>query len=1245
MSEIYDEENREKDAFDQASEAVLGTAESEENLAEQNQAEAAQVDQEQAEINDPRESENWGVKGVVRELQSALTGGVQDSLSSVATFAERTTDAFSGEMQRERQENGYYKPEWDPFKSYSNPIITKTWWGKLARGTVHFGTMAAGTVLAAKGAAAAGIGLGVGAGAKALLGANSLVRAAGIGAISDLVSQESDAENALGSMRDHYGWMDTPLSTKETDHPMMMKLKNIVEGMGIGLIFDGAAMALGKGGKKVKDFTRQRAKSVDADTLAKGLQELRDGESGFRAAKNKPQAGSHQGATLSQDDPYIVWERSKRVNNEWGAEDGAAGNVITPVQKERGANYSGMSEEVVDEVLRKLYSNNKYKAIIAETKEQGTTLAEKFGDAIAAHQRITQGRNAADMSPDEYLEELLQAADVYEFTDIDGNVTNKVSTITSKYVVVADMVVGTLLQQVRDLGIAGRELKDFVNLADVDGPLDNIRNSMFMALTEAKRARIIKSDDFRALGAGKRQFLEKTLSQEMVDTRESIQAILGLAGNDPNNGDLLMALFEAFSSMKTVNNLDDFDQWARKMIKGGEIEGKQQTGALIRELQGVMTHSILSGPKTPARAIIGTATHTFLRPIATTIGATLSLPFTKDVRAVRAGLASMNAMMEAIPESFALFRSRLDGYWSGDISTIRTRFAEYTKGDANWEVLRRWAEDSGRATAGDKAAFRMANLARSMNDKSFLTYSTKLMAATDDAFAFILGRAKMREKALLSAFDVADAGKLTSYTEITPELVRNFEDYFYRDIFDADGNIIDEATKFARKEVTLTQDLSGFSANLNAVFQQNPWAKPFFLFARTGVNGLKLTAKHTPGFNFLVKEFNDIAFAKPTPEAFAELGPKFGITNARELANAKALQRGRLAMGSALTFMAVQKWMSGEMTGNGPIDRQKRNVWMDADYKPRTITLGDVQVGYDSFEPFNQIMAMVADIGDASLLMGEEWTKDNLGKVALLLAQGVTSKSYLAGLQSFVDLFGAKPGQGARIGGNLLNNVVPLGGLRNDLGKLFTPYTRELNSGIVDSIRNRNLATENIAFDGGLPIKYDILSGRPVKPYDFMTRAFNMFSPISFDLTSSEGRTMLFNSGYDMRLSVMYSPEGDNLTDEPRLRSAFQQAIGNQNIEVKLNRLAKDPKVQESIQQMMKDIASGQRSEFEVMDYYHNKAIDAIFQKARRIGWNTVKSDPNIQALKLEERKKKAKRLQKSQETEGPIPTITSIYK
>ena len=68
-----------------------------------------------------------------------------------------------------------------------------------------------------------------------------------------------------------------------------------------------------------------------------------------------------------------------------------------------------------------------------------------------------------------------------------------------------------------------------------------------------------------------------------------------------------------------------------------------------------------------------------------TIGALIRLPFTGDTRSVRIGLASLNAMMEAIPESFELFKTRLNSYWSGDIATVKTRFSEYTKGDDNWK--------------------------------------------------------------------------------------------------------------------------------------------------------------------------------------------------------------------------------------------------------------------------------------------------------------------------------------------------------------------------------------------------------------------------------------------------------------------------------------------------------------------------------------------------------------------------------
>ena len=583
----------------------------EQNISEEDQ-------QTQAELDDPRNEERWGLKAVAKELQSVVTGGIQDTLSSVATFPERTIDAVNGNMVKEKREQGFYKPDWSPFNSYDNPIITKTWWGKLARGTVHFGTLAAGTVLAAKGAVAAGIPI-AGVAATKLLGAPSLVRAAGIGAISDLVSKESDGENALGSLRDHYGLIDTPLSTKEADHPIMMKFKNIVEGMGIGLVFDGVAMAIGKGARPIVEMVQKRNKSIISGTTEKGLDELRAYEEGFRASKNRPLADSHQGAHLSVDDPYDVFTNQKRIRNEYDAAEGSAGNLIRPMQRERGAMYTDYTEEVVEDILSKLYSNNKFKKIIDDVQKKKISLVDAFGDSIAAHQRISLGRDAAEMSTADYVQELFQSRDTYDITDIDGNIIDTYETLTSKNVVVADMLISTLLQQVRDLSTGVREIFNFVDVRDVDGPLEQVRDTMFFLLTEVKKARIIKSQNFAELGAGqKRGYLRQTLNKEMVDTRESIQAILDIADDDP---DMLMALFEAFSSMQTVNSIDDFNAWARKMIKGGEIEGKQQKGALIRELEGVFSHSVLSGPKTSARAIIGTSAFTFTRPMATTLGA------------------------------------------------------------------------------------------------------------------------------------------------------------------------------------------------------------------------------------------------------------------------------------------------------------------------------------------------------------------------------------------------------------------------------------------------------------------------------------------------------------------------------------------------------------------------------------------------------------------------------------------------
>ena len=183
-----------EEEFDKASEALSGFIDQLETDSEASQeaeqtTQAAET-QAKAEQDDPRNKENWGFKGVVKEGQSILSGGLQDTASSIATFPERTVDALSGEMAKERKEKGYYRPDWHPFTDYENPIETKTWWGKLLRGVVHFGSLAAAIIPAAK-VTAARTGISIAALGGKTIG-SSMLRAAGVGAVSDVISKESD---------------------------------------------------------------------------------------------------------------------------------------------------------------------------------------------------------------------------------------------------------------------------------------------------------------------------------------------------------------------------------------------------------------------------------------------------------------------------------------------------------------------------------------------------------------------------------------------------------------------------------------------------------------------------------------------------------------------------------------------------------------------------------------------------------------------------------------------------------------------------------------------------------------------------------------------------------------------------------------------------------------------------------------------------------------------------------------------
>ena len=525
------------------------------------------------------------------------------------------------------------------------------------------------------------------------------------------------------------------------------------------------------------------------------------------------------------------------------------------------------------------------------------------------------------------------------------------------------------------------------------------------------------------------------------------------------------------------------------------------------------------------------------------------------------------------------------------------------------------------------------------------------MAATDDAFGYILGRAKMREKAMLSAMDAQTKGLVP---EITPELMSLYEEDFYRQVFDADGNLVDEATKYARKEVTLTTELQGFSKGLNDVFTANPWAKPFFLFARTGVNGLTLTAKHTPGINFLVKEFNDIAFANPKNLQGLQ---KYGITTPQELINAQALQNGRLAMGGSLVSMASWAYLSGNMTGSGPVDASTRKVWQDSGFKANHFGVwlpnGErVWVDYSDIEPFASCWQTICDIGDASQLMGPQWTEEKFQTMALVLGQAVTSKSYMAGMKLWVDVFRGQPGSLGK-GVATLTNVVPLGSLRNSIGKVITPYTRELSSDVFDSIRNRNLASEAIAEDP-LDIRYNIMDGKPLKNWRLLDRIAYELNPLGVSMDYSKGQSFLFKSGNDLRVSMFTAPDGTDLSKSPEVRSLFQQAFGLEGFGEYMNTLAGDRRALASLDMMERDRNSGLREIMQPRDYYHNRMIKQAINKRKKKAWKKIYYHAAVVALRQEQQTEMIDRNYRQYETaslpndantQSSIEDLLNIYR
>ena len=314
---------------------------------------------------------------VAREIGSALVGGLQQTGSDIVTLPERAIDMARGEDVGGEE----YRPDTDIFGAFENPIETRTWWGGVLKTLVNYGSLAFVPIPGAR----------VGKFASATTKLGQMGRAALVGAKVDLIASGSQEENASAVIAEHFPQLRTPLATKDTDHPAMKTLKNVVEGMGIGAVVDGLGIAI-KGLRGADDAVK-RSKSIEEQTVAKGIDEVAETPAEFRGHANKPVADPPQGSPTSNGSAGDVNKQLSRTRNELGAETGSTDSLTRPIELDRiGKGNPELAPKEVKRIMEEFASTDYVVKEVAKAKEMGVPLHEVWADSTASMKEMFEGR-------------------------------------------------------------------------------------------------------------------------------------------------------------------------------------------------------------------------------------------------------------------------------------------------------------------------------------------------------------------------------------------------------------------------------------------------------------------------------------------------------------------------------------------------------------------------------------------------------------------------------------------------------------------------------------------------------------------------------------------------------------------------------------------------------------------------------------------------------------------------------------
>jgi hypothetical protein len=1299
--------------------AALNAVDDDEEYRKQREKEAAALQQQEAQQAAEKNkqsvatAEQASPPNPLQEVGTAVVGAGIDAVEGVGATAEA---ALTGKMN-----DPDFKPTWLQVADEKEPM-NRTVWGNLLRGVGEYALLYTTLGKLSKGAKAVRL-----PGANALSKALATDKAKGVagkitreatkgaikGAAADFVSSYSTGETLSTGLNEMFPMVPDWLVTKENDTPLERKVKNVVEGLGLGAITDVAFAwrAAAKAAKDIpipkeesikafqkaeKDLNRvnemlsQKASAVNPEgkltpdqnaflretdpewnallqarsDLNKQYKELHDSMSpdAIAAAKAKDSADRRQAnfdekvATTLADDPegltpnawvnsplfdqpdkalfspagkgglYKSLLESYRMDNDGILRNGRRPSLYTESALEkRLSQFNPERKKAIEAISKQLNKelDGAANVVGAEEFKKGLTVEQLKALSTAKYLDIVDelGDSPQDI---EKLRAMLMDDASKQADYMTGKDDPYLGLVSHR---AAEMLIHTSAGEISDLAQAGRS---------IDGVLDNSRqvegilNRMKFLLMETGKAKYIKGFALNALKVNPAEYASGLAKRE-TEVAQYIDGLKNLFQQDPSMIKSyldIMALADG-----NVKALDEMYQFAKdKVFNWNSFIGRDGSrSAFVDALTSIMYNSVLSGPKTIMRAVMGNTLITFTRPAQAILGGALA----GDQKAAAMGLATMRTAFESIGEAWTVAKQAWNAGKNNleDIPYLSTGRLPQTMTD-QWKNVGSVIEREG--TAADKVMYRLTTTLYDFNNWIGVKYPMTAMNAIDAGTSVIMGRMDAKLRAFSKAWDETGGN-------VSKELVDKYDNHFRSQIFDHKAQMIksEYAARLA-DETGLKLPLEGKVGQLENFISSTPAVRPFFMFMKTGWNALTLVQKHTPILARFNGEVADVL--KATGDNLDSVA-KYGISNPAQLLEAQAVMRGRIATGYLTVGSAIGLYMSGGLTGNGPADREERNAWIQSGWRPRSIRLGDKWLSYDSLEPFTSFLSMVADVGDNSNSLGEAATENWYRKLGYLLAMNVSNKSFMAGLGPLNEVLSMNPAQSAVWASNVANNQLPWAGARNELANIFSPGMRELDGDWrkgLQTIANRNPLAKN-----SLPFKYDLLDGSVVREFDPLTRLFNAVSPIQINFKDNDTRRLLRESGYDIAFTLATDSNKNKL--DAKTRSRLQNLMGQQGIEQKLAKLFQDPNVKNEMETYKKFRDLGIRSAtgedgnkdlgVDVKDSFFYDRIDRVFREAKKAA--EIQLDQEYPALRSKAVARQVK--QNYQQSNNPQAAIQQL--